>query len=116
MTGHGLAPGYMHTLTLHRQSFSRRPSPYPSECRYDWTDDVQLPSSVLGTIPYDVSLCQSFCLDSYVQTDCGCTVLSIIELDRNLSDPCNIVDEEVYDCIIRAFNNASHMANALEEM
>ncbi len=105
----------MHTISIDRHHFIRQPEPYPSECHHEWGDEAKLPPSLRDSLPYDASLCQSFCMDAFVQADCGCTVLSVIELDRGLSQPCDILNPVTIDCVLNAFDNVTHMTKTLEK-
>ena len=65
--GIGLAPNHMYTLAMDRSTFVRQKAPYPSHCRDAWDPRARLSQEQADKMPYDATLCQSFCLDQEVQ-------------------------------------------------
>ena len=70
---------------------TRQPAPFPSECLDDWPDDVK--ETLNGVdIKYQDNLCQSFCLDQFIQDACNCTLTLVLDYDRQLSHRCQLHD------------------------
>ena len=50
-----------------------------SQCKSSWDSTVNLPADLMD-LPYAQELCQSMCIDDFVQSRCHCTVLRQFKL------------------------------------
>lgn len=83
-----IRPNTLNQIAIEEVKLTRQPDPYPSKCIDSWQT---IPTRVPFTqMPYQEQLCQSFCIDDFIQHRCNCTVTSLIEIDRNLSPPCDM--------------------------
>lgn len=100
-----LSPGTHTQIALESILIKRQKPPYVSKCQSEWKESTYLHDK---SIPYSELLCQSFCTDDIFQTLCNCTISYVIETNRKLSNPCNIMEPKDNMCIELILQNRQY--------
>ena len=101
----------LNKITLEETKLVRQPPPYTSMCKDAWGDETLLP---FQDLPYHAELCQSFCVDDFLQQFCNCTFLDYIEINRFISPACDFANPEHLICAEKIQNDPQIVNNNIE--
>ena len=100
-----LSPGTHTQIALESIFIQRQKPPYVSKCQSEWNEDYYPPDK---SIPYSELLCNSICTDDIFQNLCNCTISYMVEINRKISHPCNIMDPKDNVCVEKILQNRQY--------